>query len=66
VLSIDRYPRALPQYAPGHAQRIETLGAATASVPGLFLAGNYLGGVSVGECVRQASEVAATVAEHLN
>jgi len=66
VLSIDRYPRALPQYAPGHAQRVENARAAIASAPGLFLAGNYLGGVSVGECVRQASEVAAAVAEQVN
>ncbi len=63
VLTIERHPRALPQYGLGHVDRVGQMRAAVGAVPGLVLAGNYLSGVSVGECVRQgvgaASEVRA-------
>jgi oxygen-dependent protoporphyrinogen oxidase len=52
---IDRmvwqYSRALPQYNVGHAQRVKEIREAVSQLPGLFLAGNYLGGRSIGDCV---------------
>src|SRR5258708_9880498 len=53
-----RYTRALPQYNVGHSETISALGAAAFSVPGLFLAGNYLSGPSIGSCVEQANQTA--------
>jgi len=53
------YPHALPQYNLGHIQRIDSLRALCANVPGLFLAGNYLEGPSIGACVDQARRVVA-------
>jgi protoporphyrinogen/coproporphyrinogen III oxidase len=46
-----KYPRALPQYNVGHAQRVKEIREALNGLPGLFLAGNYLAGRSIGECV---------------
>ncbi len=52
---IDRmtwnYPRALPQYNVGHARRVKEIREALSELPGLFLAGNYLAGRSIGDCV---------------
>jgi oxygen-dependent protoporphyrinogen oxidase len=52
---IDRvvwqYSRALPQYNVGHAQRVNEIREALSHLPGLLLAGNYLAGRSIGECV---------------
>ena len=48
---IWKYPRALPQYNVGHAQRVKEIREAVSQLPGLLLAGNYLGGRSIGDCV---------------
>lgn len=62
---IHRYARALPQYNQGHAETISTLAALTSGIPGLFLAGNYLSGPSIGACVEQANQAADAVRLHL-
>ena len=56
------WPRALPQYNLGHADRLASIHKGLARFPGLFLTGNYLRGPSIGVCVEQA----LTVAEELN
>ena len=65
VLAIERHRRALPQYGLGHGDRMTRVRGAVAAVPGLFLAGNYLDGVSVGECARQGERAAANVRRFL-
>jgi oxygen-dependent protoporphyrinogen oxidase len=66
LLTIERHPRALPQYGLGHVEHVAQARAALGDVPGLFLAGNYLSGVSVGECVRQGARAASDVCELLH
>ena len=46
-----KYPRALPQYNVGHAQRVKEIREVLSQSPGLLLAGNYLSGRSIGDCV---------------
>jgi oxygen-dependent protoporphyrinogen oxidase len=60
-----RHARALPQYNLGHTQIVESLQARTAEIPGLFLAGNYLSGPSIGSCVEQADRTADAVRIYL-
>jgi len=62
---VHRYTRALPQYNLGHSETVSALGAVASSVPGLFLAGNYLSGPSIGSCVEQANQTAETVRVYL-
>jgi oxygen-dependent protoporphyrinogen oxidase len=62
---VHRYARALPQYNLGHSETVSALGAAASSVPGLFLAGNYLSGPSIGSCVEQANQTADAVRVYL-
>lgn len=54
VLSVTRWPRAIPQYTLGHRARVAEMEREAASA-GVRLLGNYLHGVSVGECVAAAS-----------
>jgi protoporphyrinogen/coproporphyrinogen III oxidase len=49
--AIWNYPRALPQYNIGHAQRVREIREALDQYSGIFLAGNYLTGRSIGDCV---------------
>lgn len=58
---VRHWPRGLPQYRLGHAERVATLRAAESRVPGLFLTGNYFGGPSVGACLDEAMKTAARV-----
>jgi oxygen-dependent protoporphyrinogen oxidase len=59
------YRRALPQYNLGHAERLTRIGAALSSAPGIFLAGNYLEGPSIGSCVEQAARTGESVRAYL-
>jgi len=60
-----RYARALPQYNLGHSQIVKSLESLAADMPGLFLAGNYLSGPSIGACVDQAYQTAEAVRFYL-
>lgn len=50
-LPITRWERAIPQYNLGHAARVARIDAAIAKVPGLRIIGNYLHGISIGDCI---------------
>ncbi len=60
-LPITRYHRAIPQYNIGHAARVAKVEAAMHNHPGLRLAGNYLRGVSLGDCIVQSERIAVEV-----
>jgi protoporphyrinogen/coproporphyrinogen III oxidase len=59
---VARWERALPQYNIGHARLVRGLEELCARTPGIFLAGNYIAGPSIGACVEQANSVAEAVA----
>jgi oxygen-dependent protoporphyrinogen oxidase len=64
---VQRWHGGLPQYAPGHVERVGTVMRAVDDVPGLELAGAYLHGVGVPACIasgtRAAQRLAATLVE---
>jgi protoporphyrinogen/coproporphyrinogen III oxidase len=62
AIHVARWVRALPQYNLGHARIADELRQLCAATPGIFLAGNYLAGPSLGACVEQANNVAEYVA----
>jgi oxygen-dependent protoporphyrinogen oxidase len=51
VVSIQRYPHAIPQMLPKHPEVIEGVRGRLEALPGLFLAGNYLTGVGIEHAV---------------
>ncbi len=62
---VRHWPRGLPQYGPGHAERVQDLTALSDREPGLFLTGNYFRGPSVATCLELAGETAAAVDGYL-
>lgn len=59
---VNVYRRALPQYNVGHRRLVEEIRTEAARLPGLYLIGNYLDGVSTGSCADLALRTAAVVA----
>lgn len=59
------HPRALPQFNIGHAARVATVRQIMARLPGVFLAGSYLDGRSLSNCVEIAFQTAEQVKRRL-
>jgi len=66
VLGVRRWEKAIPQYEVGHLQRIETIQKqVNEALPGVFLGGNYLSGISFGDCVSFGMQLADRVSTYL-
>ena len=59
---VRRWPRAIPQYERGHGRFVALQAELERDLPGLHLAGNYLHGISVPDCVRNATALAERIA----
>jgi oxygen-dependent protoporphyrinogen oxidase len=64
-ISLCRHQNALPQYSIGHDKLVASLKSELEQTPGLFIASNYLEGVSVPACIEQAERTAHRIAEYL-
>lgn len=64
-VKIMRWEKAIPQYAPGHLGFVEEISALEKNVPGLYLCGNYRGGISVGDCLMSGEKLARRIAEDI-
>ena len=60
-MSIKRIKEAIPQYAVGHTRRIFDIDQSLDQVPGVFLTGNYLGGIGVPDVIDHARRTAMKV-----
>ncbi|HLW69861.1 MAG TPA: protoporphyrinogen oxidase [Candidatus Binataceae bacterium] len=58
---VRRWPDSMPQYALGHLDRVHSIRARVARLSGLILAGAYLDGVGIPDCVRQGEAAAEIV-----
>lgn len=65
LIRTRRWPLGLPHYTLGHTARRQVVETATQRVPGLYLTGNYLSGVSVNSCLEQAGITAGAVSDVL-
>lgn len=59
------WPRAIPQYTVGYQAVKDAADETELANPGLYLAGNYRNGVSVGDCVASGQLIAKRVANYL-
>lgn len=56
--SLRRWPRAIPQYEIGHGRFVDRAAAIEQEIPGLSISGNFLHGISVPDCIRNATALA--------
>ena len=62
MVRIFRHEKAIPQYPPGHAERLEKIGEALAKAPGLFITGNAFRGISMNDCIENSHALARNIA----
>ncbi len=62
VAIIRRWPRAIPQFEVGHGRFVALAQRIERDLPGLRFAGNFLDGVSVPDCIRNANRIASEMA----
>jgi oxygen-dependent protoporphyrinogen oxidase len=60
VVRITRWEAAIPQYERGHVRAVSVLAETERRWPGLHFRGNYRGGISVGDVVRQGLAAGAS------
>jgi oxygen-dependent protoporphyrinogen oxidase len=66
VVTITRWERAIPQYNIGHVERVRRIEELLRAQTELDLIGNYLHGVSTGDCIKEADRVAKAIGESLS
>jgi oxygen-dependent protoporphyrinogen oxidase len=64
-VALFRHRRAIPQYNIGHLQWVAAVRDELKATPGLFIASNYLDGISVPACIEQGDRTAHAVVEYL-
>jgi oxygen-dependent protoporphyrinogen oxidase len=62
---VQRWPRAFPQYLPGHLRKIERARAALSDLPAIELAGPSLGGIGIPACLTTGERAALEVLDRL-
>jgi oxygen-dependent protoporphyrinogen oxidase len=61
LLVIKRWEKAIPQYETGHDRIIAAVTDWEAAQPGLFVTGNFRGGISVSDCIKHAHELSEKI-----
>jgi len=60
------WPRAIPQYKIGYVAHERYFEKFERDNPGIFLSGNYRGGISVGDCIKNSEVVCLNVENYLS
>jgi len=63
---VQRWPRAFPQYLPGHLRKVARARAALGELPALGLAGPSLGGIGIPACLTTGERAALEVRDRLS
>lgn len=64
LTDIARWNQAIPRYTPGHTERIRLIRQEISKKPGLWLAGNFMSGISVNDCISRGVQVANAISEN--
>jgi oxygen-dependent protoporphyrinogen oxidase len=63
LVEVQRWPRAMAQYAVGHGARMGRIRERLTRLPGLYLAGNAYDGIGISDCVRLGRGAARRISE---
>jgi len=60
------WPKAIPQYRLGYIEHERYFETFESNNPGIFLSGNYRGGISVGDCIKNSELTVKRICEYIN
>ncbi len=60
---VFRWKRAIPQYHTGYFELIQNIRQEIAKIPSLFIRCNWIGGVSLNDCVANSKKLAKTISK---
>jgi len=63
ITRLYRWTRQSPQFEVGHLERVATIDAHLASVPGLYVAGSGFRAIGIPDCIQDGRDAAARAAE---
>jgi oxygen-dependent protoporphyrinogen oxidase len=58
MLRVFRWEKAIPQYIPGHIDKLNIIEKHLKKYPGLYLTGNSYRGIGINDCVKSGYEIA--------
>ena len=59
------WQRAIPQYTIGYVEHERYFEKFEQDNPGIFLSGNYRGGISVGDCIKNSEIISLNIEKYL-
>ncbi len=65
AIAVHVWDKAIPQYEIGHLQRLATIETELQKSQGLYISANFIGGVALGDCIKQSLQDANKIAEFL-
>lgn len=65
LVAVQKWERAIPQYRVGYGRTMEAMARFENDTPGFFVSGNFRGGISVPDCVKQSHAMAGRIADFL-
>jgi oxygen-dependent protoporphyrinogen oxidase len=60
------WPKAIPQYSLGYIEHERYFEKFESNNPGIFLSGNYRGGISLGDCIKNSELTVKRIYEYIN
>jgi oxygen-dependent protoporphyrinogen oxidase len=60
------WPKAIPQYSVGYIEHERYFEQFESNNPGIFLSGNYRGGISVGDCIKNSELTVKRVCDYIH
>jgi protoporphyrinogen/coproporphyrinogen III oxidase len=66
LVEVQRWPRAMAQYAVGHGERMGRIREGLKRLPGLYLAGNAYDGIGISDCIRLGRGAARSILDGLS
>jgi oxygen-dependent protoporphyrinogen oxidase len=65
LVAVQKWEKAIPQYQVGYGRTMDAITRFENETPGFFVSGNFRGGISVPDCVKQSHAMADRISDFL-